>query len=128
MKVAFFVEHAVVRQEVLAIGVHEPTARNHRSGVVDIRAVGVHEADDDYQVLRRSDDFVERLEVVADEVGLEQQVFGRVTGECEFGKRDEVGGYRARATDVIDYQIGVAHKIADRRIDLSQCYSDGVHD
>src|SRR6476469_91623 len=58
LKIALFIEHAVVRQKVLVIRIDKFTAGNYRGRVVDIRAVRVYKANDYDKVLRCLDDSV----------------------------------------------------------------------
>ena len=110
------------------IRIDEFAVRDHRRRVIDVRAIRIDVAHDDHQFIGGGDDSFERLAILAHEMRLEQQVFGWVAGEREFGKRDQVSSGRSRSSDVVEHQSGVGCEVADRRIDLGKCDSDGVHE
>jgi hypothetical protein len=70
---------------------------------------------------------VQRGPRCGDEAWLEQQVLGRVSGERQLGKKDDVGcggaGLRQAGPDL----GGVAVDVADREVELGQCDSQHGH-
>jgi hypothetical protein len=58
----------------------------------------------------------------------EQQIFRRVSGDCEFGKGDYIGSGFASAVEAVEHDFDIAIEVADRRVDLRESYSDRTHD
>lgn len=59
-------------------------------GVIDV-AVVVHKAHDSGDALRGFFYLFKGLKVCGDKAGFQEQVLGRVAGDCEFGKCHEFG-------------------------------------
>ena len=101
LEVALLVEDAVVRQVHLAVDRRDLPVGEHRRGVVDV--VGplgeADEGDDAPARSRRAPRSAARRR--AEEVGLQQQVLGRVAGERELGEHHELRALVACAADEV---------------------------
>src|SRR4029453_3284264 len=89
-EVAVLVEDAVVREEAFAVDRLDLARGADRARVVEV-AVEVGRADEGGDASGRAGDLLERALRGADEPRPEQQVLGRVAGDGELGKEDEVG-------------------------------------
>ena len=108
---------------VLAIdGLHR-AVREHEARVVELPALEERRADEHGDAVRRLGDRVDRAPCRAHEPGAEQQVLGRVTGNDELRKEDEVGACLARPLEPVDDTGRVAVDVADDAIDLCECQS-----
>ncbi len=89
-EVPVLVEDAVVREEVLPVhGLHATVGTDGaRVREVAVEPGSPHERDD---ARGRAGDLLERLTRGAQEAGPEQEILGRVAGDCELREHDEVG-------------------------------------
>ena len=100
LEVAVFIEDAVVGQELLAVDVDETAVVDDGGRVVDV-LLGVDEADDQRDAGASLDDFVQRIEVVADELRPQEEVFRRIAGNGQLGKLSRsTPRERARSTQL----------------------------
>src|SRR5712691_6563438 len=118
-EVALLVEHAVVGQEDLVVHGLQLSVVDEGRSVEDV-AVLVDEADHCRDSLGGADDKVEVLEVVADESGLQDEVFGRIAGDGQLRKANDVDALVAGASDPVDDQACIAAEVPDGGVDLSQ--------
>ena len=89
-EVAVLVEHAVVREEALAVDGLHLAAGEHEAGVVEV-AVEVRTADEHRRPAGFACDRLHRAFGGADEARSQQQVLRRIAGDGELGEEDEVG-------------------------------------
>src|SRR5262249_8977514 len=78
----------------------------------------IDEAHDDGDVAAGLHYCTERGKIRIDELRFEQQVFGRVAGQREFGKRDDVRFDATRALDPLQNLARVSLNIAHDDVDL----------
>ena len=97
----------------------EHTVVGEGGRVVDV-VLEVDEADHRGDALGLGDDVLQRFQVVADEVGLEQQVLRRVPGQGQLRERDQVGAQVAGPSDPVGDLLGVPPEVADREVGLGQ--------
>src|SRR5207237_7688667 len=100
-EIPFLVEDAVVWQKLLVIDGEHTAVMNDGGGIVDIR-VGVDEADYGRDSSDVGTDLLEGAEIVVDEVSPQEEVLGRVAGQGELGKGNEVGALSASARCIVD--------------------------
>ena len=126
-EVAVLVKDPVVRKKHFVIHMDEPAVMHDRRRVGDA-FVGVHEPDDRRDPPRLSGDLLERAQVVLHELRFEQQVLGRIAGDGELRKYDNVGAELPRASDVVDDLVPVAREVAHRGVYLGQGNAESSHD
>ena len=126
LEVARLVEDAVVGQVHLAVAADMPAVVYQRGGVVYVR-VGVDIAHHGGDAAAFGGDALEVCVVVADELRLEQQILWRIARQRELREGDKVGRKRARLPYPRDDALGVARKIAHRRVYLCHCQSELTH-
>ena len=90
-EVPVLVEHAVVRQEVLAVDALD-LALGADEGRVREVAVERRGSDERDRLRGRARDLVDRLARGADEPGAQEEILRRVAGDGELGQDDDVGG------------------------------------
>ena len=121
VEVAALVEHGVVGQLALAIGVRDGAVAQHAGGVVDDRAGRLRPADDGDDAVACRRDALQAPLAIGQERGAQQQVFRRITAERQFGKQHHVGAVLvARLGDHLRDALGVLVHRADREIELRQ--------
>ena len=101
LEVALLVEDAVVRQELLVVDAGALAVVDHRGGVVDVVA-RVDEADDRRDARARRAATSSSARRLSSMNAGEQEVLGRVAGERQLRKGDELGAQVARALDRVD--------------------------
>ena len=117
---ALLVEHAVVRQVDLVAQRDDGAAVEQDRCVVELAVVGPGRADHQRRALHRrlARELFDRRAAGSLECRLEHQVFGRITGNVQFGEYDQIGAlagcFDARAAHL----LRVAGNIADRGIEL----------
>ncbi len=126
-EVPVFIEHPIVRQEYLAIGVDMLSVGQYCGGIEEAVVVAVNESDDRDDPPCRLLDIFERLDIVLHEPGLQDQVLGRIAGHGKLGQRDNVGTELFRALDRDDDLVAVARKVADNGVDLGHGNADRSH-
>ena len=124
-EVPILVEHAVVRQEALAVDGLHLAVRADGARVEEI-LVEVGEADDGDDVLRLGGDRAQRAGRGADEAGSQQQILGRVAGHRELGKERELGARVARLLEPREDEPPVAVEVADDGVDLGEREPHGL--
>ena len=125
LEVALLVEHAVVRQEHLAIHGLQLAVVQEGRRVEDV-TLFVDEADDGRDTACRPGDHVQLGEVVPHKCRFQDEVFGRVSGDRELREAHDVGAQVTSAADPVDDQPGVAVQVAHDRVDLRQRDPQGL--
>src|SRR5919201_1567405 len=118
-EVPVLVEHAVVRQEPLAVDGPDLAPRADVAGVVEV-AVEVWSTDEQGRSARLDGDPLDRLLGGADEARAKEEIFGGIAGHGELREDDEVGTVRLRLAEAAEDQLAVAVEIADDRVDLDE--------
>ena len=118
-EVAVLVEDAVVGEEVLPVDGHHPAVCADGAGVCQ---VAIEERHADQRDGRRAGpgDLVERPRGGLDEARAQEQVLGRVAGDRELGKHDEVCTCGLRLAQMVEHAIAVAVEVADDGVQLGQ--------
>ena len=134
-EIAPLVEHLVVGQFAFAVGRDDAPPREHRGRVVALlHRVRLRPNIAPITELMRMPDhhhqarqIGERARAVRQGVGAglheggsQQQVFGRVAAQAEFGREHEAGALRVGTAGGVDDLRGVAGEVADGGIDLRQ--------
>ena len=143
-EVALLVEHAVVRQEDLAVNGGDAAVMEDGCAVVDaafhlvwvegcteVERLAVHEVgnpDHDSDAVGCLGDALQLGAGVEEELALEEQVFRGVAGEGEFREGYEVGLALTGLLDEREYAFGVAVEVADGCVHLAEGYADGPHE
>ncbi len=104
---------------------HGPVTADGR-GVHDV-VLPIDEADDDDQARRRSRHLVERPQVRLDEGGPEQEVLGRVAGQAELGKGDQIDAEGAGPLDLAEDPASVPLDVPDADVELGQADPELSH-
>jgi hypothetical protein len=117
LEVALLVEHAVVRQGLLAVDDGRAVRPQQDGAVVDGVAVVLGIADEDGHAVQALAEALERLGDVAREAAVEQQVLGRIAAQRELREHDEV-----RAQGVVRAPAELQH-VRDVGLDVAD---DGV--
>ena len=125
-EVAGLVEHAVVGQPPLVVHGVEPAVAGDGRGVAQSDRV-VHESEHRRDAGRGGGNLSGSLQVLADELRAEHQVFGRVAGDGELGQGDQVSARVARPADVLDRLARVALQVANRGVYLGQREPEIAH-
>ncbi len=118
-EIALLVEHPVVGQEHLVVDGLDLTVMHEGGGVVEV-AILVDETDDRRDPLGRAGHDLQVLQVVAHEPRLEHEVFRRVAGDRQLGKRHDIDALVAGAPDPVCDQASVAFQVAHDCVDLCQ--------
>ena len=127
-EIALFIEDAVIGEMDFVVDAEEASVPDDGGGVEEAAlAVRVDEADNHCYALGMLDDLVEAGAVLGDEVGLVEQVLGRVAGDGELGEGDEVGIAGSGLVDVVEDLGRVAPQIADGGVDLGEGCSEFRH-
>ena len=113
------VEHAVVREEVLAVDPGDLAARADERRVREITVEG-RRADERHGVGARARDLVDGGASRAHEAGPEQEILGRVAGDRELGEHDEIGRRASRLGDRARDPLDVAVEVADDDVQLGE--------
>ena len=103
-----------------------PAVVYQRGGVVYVR-VGVDIAHHRGDAAAFGGDALEVGVVVPNELRLEQQILRRIARQRKLREGDKIGGKRARLPYPRDDALGVARKIAHRRVYLCHCQSELTH-
>ena len=121
-EIAVFVEDAVVGQVHLVVPVQDPTVVDDRRGVGDVVLAGqdVGTADERCDAPRGGGHALHGQSAIGQKRRLEQQVFGRISGDGQFRKGDHVRVTRPRVLDQLDDPGGVAGNVADDGVELGQ--------
>ena len=119
LEVALLVEDAVVRQEDLVIDGRDLAVVQERGGVEEITVL-VDKADHGGDVRGGPCDHAELREVVADECRLEDEVLGRIAGDRQLRKADDVGARGARLVHPADDQPRISGQVTDGWVDLGE--------
>ena len=122
MEVALLVEHAVVRQALLMVDADPLAIDAHRRRIVEVGAL-VHESHHHGDARGAAGDLFQRGQIATHEVGFEQQIFGGISGNREFGEADEVRAQIARAVNGLADTAGIALQVPHRRIDLGHAHT-----
>ena len=123
-EVAVLVEDAVVREEVLAVDRLHAPVRAHRARVCQI-AVEPRRADERDDAGRRARDLLQRLVGGADEAWTEKEILRGVARDGELGIDDEISACVVRVREPAEDLLPISVEIADDRVDLRQCESQG---
>ena len=118
------VEHAVIRQEVLAVDGSHPTVGAHGTGVREI-SVEPRCADEGDDPVSGGRDLVERLARSAHETRSEEQILGGIPRDRELREDDEVGPLAARQPQLLEELGAIALEIADDHVQLRECEPQG---
>ena len=119
VEVAVLVEDSVVREEALVVdGLHLALGANG-AGVEEV-AREVRKAHQRRDSRGLGGDRLEGLRRRADESGAEQQVLGRVAGDGELRKEDEVGAGLPGLPEALHDALAVAVQVADHGVDLRE--------
>ena len=115
-----FVEHAVIRQEALAVHAHHTAARTHRGGIgqSDPARRGADEPDHHGAMSGGGSDLFERSHVVGDEPRLEEEIFGRVSRDGQLRHHADVRPRRFGGRHRGEHPIHVARQVAHNGIEL----------
>ena len=123
-EVAVLVEHAVVRQEVLAVHALNAPVGAHGTRVREI-AVEPGRPDERHDAVRRRGDLLDRLPCGAHEPRAEEEILGRVARGRELRKHDEIGMRGACLGDPREDRRAIALEVADDAVDLRQSEPQG---
>ena len=126
LKVSIFVEHAVVGQVGLVVDVDELSIAGNRGRVVDV-VLPVDESDDCGDLLRLSHDQIEGTQIGRDELGLEQEIFGRIARDCQLGKDDNGRAEVPGLADSVQDLFPISVQVTDGEVDLREGDSKVVH-
>ena len=118
-EVAVLVEHAVVRQEALAVHGADGAVGEDEARVGEV-AVVVRGADERDDVAALDGDPLHGLLGRAHEPGPQEQVLRRVAGDGELGEEDEVGALVACLGEAPDDPVAVPVEVADDGVDLGE--------
>ncbi len=128
IEVAALVEHGVVGQLTLAVGLLDQAVTQHAGGVVDHRASRLRPADHGGDAAAGGSDAGHRLLALVQEARAQQQVFRRVAAHRQLGEHHQLGAVLvARLADHLDDALGVAGDIADREVELRHRDADRSH-
>ncbi len=109
----------------MVAGDHMPTV-HQPGGVVQSRIRAIDESGQDRAAARGSlRQVLQGGEVVPDELRAEQQVLGRIAGDCQLRETDEVGAGLGGPGGPCDHPVHVPTEVADRRVDLPERDPDG---
>ena len=119
LEVALLVEHAVVRQEHLAVDAAHLAVGEHGERVEDVlRVLGEPDQRDGVAHVLR--DLVQGPPARRQEMGLEQQVLGRVAVHGQLREHDQLRARVDAAVQVVADLARVAVDVADGRVHLGQ--------
>ena len=123
-EVAVLVEHAVVREEVLAVDALHAAVRADGARIREVE-VEPGRADERDDAVRRGRDLLDRRSRCADESRAQQEILGRIAGCGELGKDDEVRTRGSGALEILQDPRPVSVEVSDDDIDLRQRDSQG---
>ena len=122
-KIPPFIKHVVCRQQPFAGLVQDMPVFKQKRGIEKriplICGIFFHKPADDSDPLNPLHDVFHGFLVRLNKFGLLQQITGRVAGNRQFGKNNQIAITRFGFFRVADQAIAVVNKIADNRIDLS---------
>ena len=119
LEVALLVEHAVVRQEDLAVDRPHLSVGQHGERVVDVLRV-LREPDQRDHPLDVARDAIERAAAGLQEVRFQQQVLRRITVDRQLGEDDDLRAGLGRLAEVVADLGGVPIDVAHRDVDLGE--------
>ncbi len=128
IEVAALVEHRVVGQLALAVGLLDQPVAQHAGSVVDHRAGRLWPANHGGDATAGGSDAGHRLLALVQEARAQQQVLRRGTAHRQLGEHHQLGAVLvARLADHLDDALGVAGDIADREVELRHRDADRSH-
>ncbi len=125
-EIAVLVEDVVSGEEGFGLAEDDLAAAQHGDGIgsafsgVPVGAADVAGHDGNGEVRGVGGELLDSMLGVREEAGLFDQVAGRVAGDGEFGKDDEVGAARGGVAGEAGHEGAVAGQVADRGVDLAQ--------
>ncbi len=125
LEVALLVEDAVVGEVDLAVDRMDCAVGEDGGRVEDVLGP-LGEADDRDDVACLSGKLLEGLAGVREEVLLEQQVLGRVSGQRQLGEHDQLRAGLAGLTQACGDLLGVARDVADGGVQLAEGEAHGA--
>ena len=126
-EIATLVEHRVVRQFPLAVRGFDGTVAQHAGGVVDHRTRfrPTHHCRD---AVHLPCDALDRRVAFGKKSGTQQQVFGWVAAQGQFGKQDQISFVQiARFGNQFDDACFISRNGADREIKLGEGKAEAWH-
>ncbi len=128
VEITAFVEHRIVGQFALAVGVQHLAVAQHAGGVVDHCPGGLGPANHRGDAVRGFGDPAHGHLAVVQEARAQQQVFGRVAADGQLGEHHQLGAELiARLGDHRDDVVGVLRDRAHRKIELGHRDADRRH-
>ena len=109
VEVTALVEHRVVGQLALAIGLLDRAVAQHARGVVDDRAGRLRPTDDSDDARRGLRDARDRRFAIGEEARTQQEIFGRIAADRELGEQHDVP-WRSRACAIRETPIVALNK------------------
>ena len=125
-EVTLFVEHGGVGQQTLVIDPNDLAANTHRRSVVEI-SVLVDEPDDGDALARRGSKGFKRHAVVGDEPRLHHEILRRISGDRQFGERNDVASGLLGLAVGLNQLREVAVEITDRWVELGKGDTQNRH-
>ena len=116
-EVTLFVEHRVVRQQMLAVHAEHAPVRAHRSRVRQV-AAGFGESHHRGRATGVRGDLLEDLGRARHERRTQEQVLRWVRGDGQLGKRDEIAAHRLGTVVRIDDPVRIPFEVADHEVEL----------
>src|SRR3972149_4476345 len=126
LEIAVLVKDSVVGQVVLVVDPYQLAIMDNGSGVVEV-LFGIHKPHHASYTLGVGHNLLEVAQVVLDEVGLEEEVFRRVTGEGQLGEGEEVHPQFPGPVYVFLYSGSVAAQVTNSGVYLAQAQAEGTH-
>ncbi len=118
-EIAFLIEHAVVRQDLLAIVADRVTVQEHATTVVNLIVVVLGKADQNRDAEQLVSNFSHGVLYTMAQSRVEQEVLRRIATDAELGKDNEIRTMLvAGPARIFNYFGRVAGDITDREIEL----------
>ena len=126
LEVALLVEHGIVRQQVFPVHPEDAAVRGDRRGVVQV-AVGFGKADDRGHPSGARRELLERLLGLGHEGRPEEEILGRVAGDRQLGKGNEVAIEGVGTLVGIQQARRVALEVPDDEVELGCGDTESCH-
>ena len=123
-EVTTLIEHTVVWKVDFPIGSDDFPLMQHGSRIEQLAIFGLHESDQCHDVTNHQGDLAKRRPVRGNEVVVEDEVFRRITGYCQFREGDEIGTLLLGQPYPLLDQPRIAIDIANRGVYLGCRYSN----
>ncbi|MNS87869.1 hypothetical protein D3C72_1218250 [compost metagenome] len=129
IEVAALVEHRVIGQLALAVGLLHQAITQHAGRVVDHGTGRLRPTDHSSDATARRGNAGHRLLALVQEARAQQQVLRRIAADRQLGEHHQPGAVLvARLADHLDDALGVAGDIANREVELRHRDADRSHE